>query len=70
MELYSKEEFKKQKYNPRFYNRKRFEIITETEKQYIQAPDFEMARQVAEQLGLSNYKIKQVKKLSRKEMNE
>ncbi len=70
IELYSSEEFEQQKYNPKFYNRKRFEIVTETEKQYIQAPDYKMACQIAGELGFVNYKIKQVKKLSKNDIND
>ena len=70
IELYSSEEFEQQKYNPKFYNRKRFEIITETERQFIQAPDYKMARQIAGELGFVNFKIRQVKRLTRGEMND
>jgi len=70
IELYSEEEYKEQKYNPKFYNRRRFEVISETEKQFIQAPDYEMAKQIASQLGLINVKIKQVKKLTTKQIKE
>ena len=37
LELYTKEELEENKYNPRFFNRKRFEIVTANEKQYIHA---------------------------------
>lgn len=70
IELYSSEEFEEQKYNPKFYNRKRFEIVTETERQYIQAPDLKKARQIANELGFVNFKIRQVKKLTNKEIND
>ena len=70
IELYSSEEYEQQKYNPKFYNRKRFEIVTENEKQYIQAPDYKMACQIAGELGCVNFKIKQVKKLTKKDIND
>lgn len=70
MDLYSQEEYEKQKHHPRISNRKRFEIRTKNEKQYIQAPDLEAAHHMAKQLGLSEYSITQVKRLTKKEINE
>ena len=70
LELYSPEEFEKQKYNPKLFNSKRFEVITKTEKQYIHARDIEMANQVAKEYGLTDYKIRQVKRLTKKEIEE
>ena len=68
LELYTKEELEKNKYNPRFFNQKRFEIITKNEKQYIYATDIGMATKIANQMGLDEYRIRQVKKISRKEL--
>lgn len=70
IDLYSKEEFEKQKFNPKYINKRRFKIVTKNEMRYIQAPDLETAKNIAEQLGLSDYKLTQVKNLTKKEINE
>jgi hypothetical protein len=69
-ELFSKEEFEQQKLNPRYYNQRRFEISTENEKRYIHAPDLRTANTIANDFGLTNYLIKEVKKLTKKEIND
>ena len=68
LDLYTQEELEENKYNPKFFNRKRFEIITKNEKQYIHATDIEMATKIANEMGLGEYKIRQVKKFTRKEL--
>ena len=70
LELYSAEEFEIQKRNPKHYNKRRFEVITKNEKQYLYAPDIEGAQAMAKQLGLHDFKIRQVKRLSRKDIEE
>jgi hypothetical protein len=69
IELFSKEEFEQQKMNPRYFNQRRFEISTTNEKRYIHAPDLKTANSIAHEFGLDNYSIKEVKKLTKNEIN-
>ena len=69
MDLYSREEFEAKKKDPRIHNRRRFEITTKNERQYIYAPDVESARQIAKQQNLGDFTIKQVRRLTGKEID-
>lgn len=70
LDIFSPQEMEENKQNPRYYNQRRFEVITKNEKQYLQVPDFETAQSVAKQYGLTDFKIKQVKRLTKKELEE
>ncbi len=70
LDIFSPQEMEENKQNPRYYNQRRFEVITKNEKQYFQVPDFEAAQRVAEQYGLTDFTIKQVKRLSKKELED
>ncbi len=70
LDIFSPQEMEENKQNPRYFNQRRFEIITENEKQYIQAPDFETARRVARQYGINYTKITQVRRLNKTELDE
>jgi len=69
-ELFSQEEFEEYKLNPRYFNQRRYEISTSNEKQYIHAPDLKTANSIAQEIGLVNFKIIEVNKLTRKEIND
>jgi hypothetical protein len=70
LELFSKEEFEEHKMSPRYFNQHRYEISTSNEKRYLHAPDLKTANLIAQELGLSNYSILEVKKLTKKEIND
>jgi hypothetical protein len=70
IELLSQEEYEQHKMNPRYFNQRRYEISTTNEKQYIYAHDLKMANFIAQELGLINFNIIEVKKLSGKEIND
>lgn len=68
--LYSQEEEEVIKRSPRYFNQRRFEVVTENEKLFIQAPDFQTAQKIAIQYGLSNFRIQQVRRLTRKDLDK
>lgn len=70
LDIFSPQEMEENKQNPRYYNQRRFEVITKNEKQYLQVPDYETAEKVARQYGLVDFKIRQVKRLTRKELED
>jgi hypothetical protein len=70
LDIFSPQEMEENKQNPRYYNQRRFEVITKNEKQYFQVPDFEAAQRVAKQYGLTDFTIKQVKRLSKRELED
>lgn len=70
LELYSQEELEENKYNPKFFNKRRFEIITPNEKRYIYATDMKMAVKIANQMGLGEFSIRQVKRITKRELME
>ena len=67
--MYSPQEKIENKNNPKYYNQRRFEVISQTEKQFFYAPDIETMRRIVAANGLSDAKIKQVKRLTRKDIN-
>ena len=70
LDIYSKQELEENKLNPKYFNQRRFEVTTENEKRYFHAPDFETAQKVAKHYGLTDFKIKQVRRLSKKDLQE
>jgi hypothetical protein len=70
LDIFSKEEEEENKHNPRYFNQRRFEVSTITEKMYIHAPDLKTAEKVAGEYGLTKYSIKQVARLNRNELKE
>lgn len=70
LDLYSRDEYDMLKYSPAVFNKCRFEIETACEKIFVHAPDLEMANKLAVNMGLSGYKIKRVRNLTKKEINE
>lgn len=70
LDIFSKEEEEENKYNPRYFNQRRFEITTPNEKFYLHAPNLEMAKKVAGDYGLAKYKIAQVARLTKKALRE
>lgn len=70
LDIFSPQEQKENRQNPRYYNQRRFEIATKEGRQYIQVPDFETAVKVAQQYGLKDFKIRQVSRLSKRDLEE
>lgn len=70
LDIFSPQEMEENKQNPRYYNQRRFEVITENEKQYFQVPDIETAERVARQYGLTKYKIRQVRRLTKNDLED
>lgn len=68
LDMVSKEEFEELKKSPRYSNRRRFEITTDLEKQYIYALDLTEAQKFVKQLGLQHAKIKQVARLKKSDL--
>ena len=68
-DLLSQEEFEQYKMHPRYFNQRRFEVSSVNEKQYIHAPDLKTVNSILEEMGLANFTIKEVKKLTKKEIN-
>ena len=69
LDIFSPQEMEENKLNPRYQNQRRFEVITENEKQFLNAPDLESAQRIARVYGLSNATIKQIKRLTKDEIN-
>ncbi len=70
MEIFSPQEMEQNKYNPRYFNQRRFEVTTKNKKQYMYAPDIETMRKVLKDYNLSNAKIKQVPKLKKGDIED
>lgn len=70
LDIFSKEEEEENKYNPRYFNQRRFEVTTKNSKFYLHAPNLEMAKRVAADYGLAKYKVVQVARLTKKELGE
>ena len=68
LDIFSKEEEKENRNNPRYFNQRRFEVTTLNKKFYIHAPNFETAKKVVQDYGISDCKIKQVSRLRKKEL--
>jgi hypothetical protein len=68
LDIYSKEEMKENKNNPRYFNQRRFEVITINKKFYIHAPDLETAKKVVKGYGIADFRVKQVARLRKKEL--
>ncbi|NJM14387.1 MAG: hypothetical protein HC896_02535 [Bacteroidales bacterium] len=62
LEIYSAEELEANKNNPKSFNKFKFEIATVNEKQYVYAPSIEVAKQLANQMGLNSFTIHPVPK--------
>ncbi len=69
LDIFSKEEEEENKNNPRYFNQRRFEVTTPNEKLYFHAPDLETVEKVIKDYGISEYKLKQVARLRKKELN-
>lgn len=68
LDIFSPQELEENKLNPRYFNQRRFEVKTKNQIQYFHAPDLETVKKVVKQYGISGYSIKQVKRLSKKEL--
>lgn len=62
LDLYSEKQWQELKHNPIYRNKYRYEIKTENEKQYLYAQNLDMAKDLASQMGISNFEIKPVTK--------
>ncbi|MBN2485094.1 MAG: hypothetical protein JXB34_03875 [Bacteroidales bacterium] len=70
LELFSPQEKKAIQYHPRYFNKRRFEVITENEKLYFNAPDHETLLKILKQYGLDHCEITQVRRLSKNDLTE
>ena len=70
LDILSRSEEEELKYSPRYFNQRRFEVITPNEKQFIYANNIEMAHKVAAQYGIKAEKIRQVPRLRKKEVDD
>jgi hypothetical protein len=70
LDILSPQEEKENRYNPRFFNQRRFEVLTKNDKLYFHAPNIETVKKIMKQYGISEFSIKQVKRLTKKELDE
>jgi hypothetical protein len=70
LDIFSQQELEENRNNPRYYNQRRYEVTTKNEKLYFYGPDFETVKKVAKQYRLSNFTIKQVKRLNKEDLND
>ena len=63
LDLYSEKQWQELKHNPAYRNKYRYEIETTNEKQFIYAQNLDMAKDLARQMGILNFKIKPVTKI-------
>lgn len=70
LDIFSKEEEEENKFNPRYFNQRRFEVTTKNEKLYFHAPDIETARKVVRSHGYPDFEIRQVRRLSKNELSD
>lgn len=68
MDIFSPQEVEQNKYNPRYFNQRRFEIITKNEKQYMYAPDIETIEKVLKHHSIYEAEVKQVPRLKKGEI--
>jgi len=70
LDIFSPQELDDNKHNPRYYNQRRYEIITKNEKVYMYGPDYETVKGNLKRSGIYEYSIKQVKRLTKDELKE
>lgn len=70
IDIFSPQEMEENRHNPRYYNQRRFEVITQNEKVYFYGPNLETIENVAKQYGLANFSIRQVKRLTKDDLKE
>jgi hypothetical protein len=68
LDIFSKEEEEENKHNPRYFNQRRFEVTTVNEKYFFHAPDLRTAKFVARSYGLTEFEIRQVSRLTKKDL--
>ena len=68
LDIYSKEEEKENKNNPKYFNQRRFEVTASNRKFFIHAPDLDTARKVVKGYGIPKFTVKQVARLRKKEL--
>jgi hypothetical protein len=70
LDIFSPQELEENKHNPRYYNQRRFEVITANEKFYIYSPDLKTAENNLIRDGICEFSIKQVKRLTKEELSD
>jgi hypothetical protein len=70
LDIFSPQELEENKLNPRYFNQRRFEVKTKSETQYFQAPDIETVRKIVKDNGVGKCTIKQVRQLTKKELDD
>jgi hypothetical protein len=68
LDIFSEQEQLENLQNPRYFNQRRFEIKTKNETLFFHAPDEQIIKVVLNQYGISDYTIKQVRRLTKREL--
>jgi hypothetical protein len=70
LDIFSPQELEENKHNPRYYNQRRYEVTTKNAKYFFHGPDAATVERVAKQYGISKFAVKQVKRLTKDELND
>jgi len=70
LDIFSPQELEENRNNPRYYNQRRFEITTQNEKFYVHGPNLKTVEFTLKDAGIFEYSIKQVKRLTKKDLND
>lgn len=70
LDIFSPQEQIENLQNPRYFNQRRFEVITKNETLYFHSPDEETINKIMKQYGISEFSVKQVRRLTKKELGE
>ena len=70
LDIFSPQELHENRNNPRYFNQRRFEVKTPNDTLYFHAPNIEMLEKILKQYGISDYSVKQVKRLTKDELGK
>lgn len=70
LDIFSPQELKENQQNPRYFNQRRFEVITSNDKLFFHAPDIETVKKIMKQYGISDFEVKQVKRLAKSDLDD
>jgi hypothetical protein len=70
LDIFSLQEQKENMHNPRYFNQRRYEVQTPNDTLYFYAPNEETVKKTMKQYGICDFKIKQIKRLTKKELDE
>lgn len=69
LDIFSPQEQKENMLNPRYFNQRRFEVKTINDTLYFYAPNEETLKKIMKQYGICDFKFKQVKRLTKKDLD-